>query len=144
MAKASTDRDCGVRIYRVTTLLDVLNDALLVDHERGALNEIVLDALTGKLIEGLHDPVPGRDLAIHIAQQGKGDSDLLRESRIRSRAIKTDAENHRIIFREPGQISLIGLKFLSSTGSKGENIKGQHHVLFASIIAQLDRFPRVT
>lgn len=143
MAEASANRDSSIRIYRVATLLDVLNDALLVDHERRALNEIVLDALAGKLIEGLHDPVPRRDLAIHIAQQGKGDSDLLRESRIRSRAVETDAENHRIIFRELGQISLIGLKFLRSTGSKGENVEGQHYVLLAPIVAQLDRFPRV-
>ena len=122
----------------------MLNDSLLVHNKRCALSPIILHALAGILVKGLQNAVAGQNLAIHITQQRKSDADLFCKRCVRSGTVNADAENNCVIRFELGQISLIGLEFLSSTTGESENIEGQHYIFLSPIVAQFHRFPLVT
>jgi hypothetical protein len=82
-----------------------------------------------------------QDFAIHVAEQGKGDVDFLRESVVGCGTINADSKNDCVRGFQFGQINLIGLKFLGSTLGEGEDIKGENDVLLPAKIAEANRIP---
>lgn len=108
--------------------IDVLDHAVLANHKRRASRKFHLVLPHGKR---LNDPILLQNRAIHIAQQEKGNTNLLRECCVGWRAVDADAENYRITCFDLGQIRLIGLEFLCSTTCESENVEGEDDVLFA-------------
>lgn len=133
VVQARTNCHGGRRVDGRRVEIDVLNHAFFVNHERGAPRKFHFVCSQG---ERLHNSVLLQNGAVHIAQQGKSDADLLRECCVGWWAVNTDAENYRITCFDLGQISLIGLKFLRSTTCKSENIEGEDDVLLTSKTVQ--------
>lgn len=131
--KARTNCHSGRRIDGGRVEIDVLNHAVFVDHKRRATRKFHFVCSQGV---GLHDPVLLQNGAVHIAQQGKRNADLLCECCVGWRAVDADAENYRITCFDLGQIRLIGLEFLRSTTCKSENVEGEDDVLLASKTVQ--------
>ena len=90
------------RIDRALALLDVLNNAPLVDHEGGAVRKLLLI---------IQDAILFGDLACHVAQQGELQPELLGELRVSERAVNADAKNRSVVQIDfaIGDISLIRL-----------------------------------
>lgn len=131
--KAGTNCHGGRRVDGRCVEIDVLNHAVFVNHERGASRKFHFICSQG---ERLHDSVLLQNGAVHIAQQRKGDTDLLCKCCVGWRAVDTDAENYRITCFDLGQIRLIGLEFLGSTTCESENVEGEDDVLLASKTVQ--------
>lgn len=108
--------------------IDVLDHAIFANYKRCAPRKFHFVRSHRK---GLHDPVLLQNGAVHIAQQGKRDTDLLCECCIGWRAVNADAENYRITCFDLGQIRLIGQEFLRSTTCESENVEGEDDVFFA-------------
>lgn len=79
-------------VDRAFVVLNVLNLAFLVDDESCPPGPFVTIPAHWILLE---NSVFGENRAVHIAEQRKGDADLLRESRICRRAIRADAKHNR-------------------------------------------------
>ena len=107
-------------------LVNVLDHACLVHHERRAVGEAALCVQNAVLF---------RDLALKIAQQWIGEPELLRELPVGGGTVYTDPENLSVVRFELGDISLIRLKLLRSTPRESEDVKRQHNVLLAVKIA---------
>jgi len=116
-------------IDRDVALVDVLNDSIFIDHERGAIAEALLF---------IEDAVIFHHGAFEIAEQWKGDAVLGPEFFIGGNAVDAESENLRVGSFEFGDISLIRLHFLRSTTGKSKHIKGEHDVLLAFEVAQLE------
>jgi hypothetical protein len=80
-------------------------------------------------------------LAGHVAKQGKFDSDFFGEGLVGRGSVDADAEDRGFLEVDLAGIDtrLVCLQFLRSTTGKGKNVKGQDDVLFAAIVAQLNR-----
>jgi hypothetical protein len=89
--RANCDGACGVN--RGAVEFDVLDHALLVDDERGAPREFILVGCHGILLQ---NAVIGEHFAIHVAQQRKGDVNLLGECGVGGWAVCADAENNGV------------------------------------------------
>jgi len=122
---------CGRGINRHISFVDVLNDSVLVDDKRGAISEALLF---------VKNPVVFDDCSFEIAEERKGDADVLREAAVGRNAVDTNTENLSIVAFEFGDISLIRLQFLRSTTGECQHIKGQHHILFSFEIAEFHFF----
>ena len=107
-------------------LVNVLDHASLVHHERRAVGESVF------LVE---DPVLFGNCPLKIAQQWIGEPELLRELPVGGGTVYTDPENLSVVGFELGDISLIRLELLRSTPRESEDVKRQHNVLLAVKIA---------
>jgi hypothetical protein len=117
---------------------DVLNFAIFVDHEGGAARPLVLVThLFGQVVL-LQDAVRSEGLAIHIAEKRESDADFFGESLVGGWAVDANSENLGVACFKFRQISLICLKFLRSTASEGQNVKGEDHGLLTAKVAQLD------
>src|SRR5207244_2103908 len=88
------------RVNRRITLLDMADDALLVDDERGAGAEHPL------LVE---DAVVFDGLAFEVTEEGEGNLNVFGEALVGGRAVNADAEDLSVISFEFGDISLIRL-----------------------------------
>ena len=94
------------RVYRAVILHNVLDHTLLVDHEGGAAREFVLIHFQ---IVGFEDAIGFQYLVIHIAEERKGDADLLGKGAVGGGTIDANSENYCVTCLELGQIRLIGL-----------------------------------
>jgi hypothetical protein len=90
--ETSTDGDSRIRIDRTFIVLDVLDFAFLVDYKRRPPGPLV--AISAHRIFSKNS-VLGQDRPVHIAEQRKGDSDLLGESRVRWGTIRADSKHNR-------------------------------------------------
>jgi hypothetical protein len=88
------------RIDSRRILLDVLDDALLVHHERRAVGETVF------LVQ---DAVFDGDFALEVTEQREVHADLFREGFVGRGTVDADAQNLRVGLLEFGDISLIRL-----------------------------------
>jgi hypothetical protein len=105
------------RINRAVAFLDVLNLSLLVHDKRGAVGELHLI---------IQDPVFLRDLARHVTEQRKFDSDFLFERRVGRRSVNADPENRGVLQVDLSRVdtSLVSLKLFRSTTGKGKHVEG--------------------
>ena len=131
--KARANRYGGGWINGGRVEIDVLNHAIFANHERRAPRKF---HFVCSQRERLHNSVLLQNGAVHIAQQGKRDADLLCECFVGWRAVDADAENYRIACCDLGQIRLIGLEFFRSTTGESENVEGEDDVLLASKTVQ--------
>ena len=102
-----------VRAARVDGRLpdfDVLDHAVLVDDESGAVRESLLF---------VQNSVVFGDGPLEVAEKREVKVFLLRERRVGGRTVHADAENLRIVLLEFGDISLIRLQLLRSTPGEG-------------------------
>lgn len=124
--KVRTNCYGGRRIDGGRVEIDVLNHAVFVNHERGAPSKF---HFVRSQRVGVHDSVLLQNGAVHVAQQGKRNADLLCECCVGWRTVDADAENYRITCFNLGQIRLIGLELLCSTTCESENVEGENDVL---------------
>lgn len=105
------------RIDGAVAFLDVLNFALFVHDERGAI---------GKLKLVVQDAVVLRHLPRHVAQQREFHSDFFGEGLIGGRSVNTDAEDFRVFQVDLARVDtrLVCLKLLGSTAGEGQHVKG--------------------
>jgi hypothetical protein len=116
----------GGGIDRYVPFIDVLNDPVLIDYKGSTIP---------KALRLIKNAVIPHDCSFEIAQQGKRDTDVLREAFVGGNTIYTDAEDLRVHSFEFGDISLIRLQLFRSTTGKGQNVKSKHYVLLAFEIA---------
>ena len=105
---ARISRARGIDSY--VTFVDVLNNAVLIDYEGGAI------AIAALFIENSVIPY---NCAFEVAQQWKGDPILFGKFAVGRNAVYAETENLSIRRFEFGDISLIRLHFLRSTTGKG-------------------------
>jgi hypothetical protein len=89
----------------------------------------------------LEDAVLFQDFAIHVTEQRESDANFFRKGVIGSRTVNADSQNDGVRSFQFGHISLIGLKFLSSTFGESENVKSENDVLLPAKIAKVNRIP---
>jgi len=118
----TTRRAGAAGINRILARLDVLDHAVLVNHERGTVGETMF------LIQ---NAVGLRNGSLKVAQKGEIDVFLLGKGAVGGRAVDADAQNLGSILLEFGDISLIRLQLLRSTTGEGEYIERQHYVLLS-------------
>ncbi len=116
------------RIDRHVAFVDVLNKTVFVDYKRGAI------AVAAFLIE---DAILLHDGAFEVAEQRKGDANLLGKLAVSGNAVHTEAENLGIGRFEFGDISLIRLHLFRSTAGESQHIKGEYNILLALKVAEL-------
>ena len=114
------------------SFVDVLDDAFLIDQERGAVSKTLL------LVE---DTISLHYRAFEIAEYRECDSELFGEFAVGGNAVDTHAEDLRVVGFELGDISLIRLQFLRSTTGKRQYIDREYDVLLPFEIAQLVGLP---
>jgi hypothetical protein len=124
---ADVDRVC--RVDGAVAFLYVLDLALLVDDEGGAI---------GKLKLVIQDAVLLRDLARHVAEERKFDANFFGEGGVGGRSVNADAKDGGVFRVDLAGIytRLVSLKFLRSTLGEGKNVERQDDVLLAAIIAE--------
>ena len=128
--------DCGVAFF------DVLDDAVFVDDDVGALRPF--EGLILHVV-AFEDAVGRQHLLVHVAEQWKFDVDLLRESRVGCGRIHADAENFRIRGVDFAAVDsrLDRLELFGSTTCEGEHIDGEKDIFLAAKIAEFDCFPLI-
>jgi hypothetical protein len=111
-------RHCGIGVYSAVAFLDVLHDAIFVDHNVRALRPLIRFVLN---VVALEDAVLLQRLLVHVAEQREFDIDLFREGGVCSRTIHAYAEDFRV-----GEVDLTcvysrldRLELLGSTTSEG-------------------------
>src|SRR5260370_21908913 len=97
------------------------------------------------LVVALEHPVGLDHFAVHVAEEGKFNPDLLGEGGVASGPIHTNSENFRVrsVNLTGGDSSLDRLKLFRSTAGKGQDINGEKDVLLPSVVAELHGFPLV-
>ena len=80
-------------INRCAIEFDVLDNAALIDHESGAPRKLVFVAAHGIFLQ---NAVIGEHFAVHIAEQRKGDVDLLGKCGVSGWAVCADSENNGV------------------------------------------------
>ena len=128
--------DCGVAFF------DVLDDAVFVDDDVGALRPLVGFRLH---VVSLEDAIGAEHLFIHVAEQRKLDIDLLGEGGVGCGGIHADAENFRIRGVDFAAVDsrLDRLELFGSTTCEGEHIDGEKDIFLATKIAEFDCFPLI-
>jgi hypothetical protein len=128
--------DCGIALF------DVLDDAVFVDDDVGALRPLVGFALH---VVALEDAVGRQHLFVHVAEQGKLDIDLFREGGVGRGRIHTDAEDFSIRGVDFSCVDsrLDRLELFGSTTGEGENVDGEEDVFLALKVTKLDGFPLI-
>jgi len=132
----------SVGIDGTITFLDKLNDALLIDDDVCAQSPFIGFILH---VVALEDAVGLEHLAVHVAEEGKFNTDLFGERGVGGGTIQTNSENFRIrgVNLTGGDSSLDRLKLLRSTAGEGQDVGGEKDVLLAAIVAELHGFPLV-
>ena len=130
---------CGQEPIHVA--VNLVNVAFSVQVAGGAL----LDNLTKEDVEVYEDAVGLEHLAVHVAEEGKFNTDLFGERGVGGGTIQTNSENFRIrgVNLTGGDSSLDRLKLLRSTAGEGQDVGGEKDVLLAAIVAELHGFPLV-
>jgi hypothetical protein len=117
------------RVDRGSSELYVLDDALVVDHERPPVAETA-----GLVVEA----VKLRDIPPPVAEQREFDPDILGEASVRWGAVHAYSQDLCFGFFEFGDISLIRLEFLRSATCEGKHEEGQHDILLTLELAEFD------
>ena len=120
--------DDGRRIDRDVSFVDVLNDAVFIDQEGGAIAKALLF---------VEDAVILHDGAFEIAEERESDSELFGEFFVGGNAVYTEAKNLGVGGFEFGNISLICLQFFRSTAGESEYVNCEYDVFLTFEIAQL-------
>ena len=115
-------------IKGVRAFLDMANDAVFVDHKGDAV---------GKEARKIEDAVSLGRLLVDVTQQRETRARLLGKSAVPFLAVEADPQHLRARSFELGDITLIRLDLLRSTGRGGANIKGQDDRLLAAEISEL-------
>jgi hypothetical protein len=91
--QVGADGECVVGIDGGVAFFDVLDDAVFVDDDVGALGP-----LKGLILHvvAFEDAVGAEHLFVHVAEERKLDADLLGEGGVGCGGIHADAENFRI------------------------------------------------
>jgi hypothetical protein len=112
-----------VRIDGAVTFLDVLDDAVFINHDVRALRPLIGFALH---VVSLQNAVVLEHLFVHIAEERKLDVDLLGKCGICRGRIHTYTENDCIVRIDftGCESSLDRLKLFRSTTGEGEHING--------------------
>jgi hypothetical protein len=105
------------RINRAVAFLDVLDFALLVDDEGGAI---------GKLKLVIQNAVFLGNLTRHIAEERKCDSDLFGECCVGGESVDADSKYCGVLEVDLAGIDtrLVCLQFFRSTAGKGKHVEG--------------------
>ena len=140
--QVGADRERVIGIDGRVAFFDVLDDAVLVDDDVGALSPLIGLGLN---VVALEDAVFLEHLLVHVAQKRKFDVDLLGESGVGCGGIHTDAKDFGIGGVDFSCIDsrLDRLELFGSTTGKGENVDGEEYVLLALKVAELDGFPLI-
>ena len=117
----------GSRIDCYISLIDVLNDAILVDDKCGSIAEALFF---------VEDSVIFHNSSFEITEKWKRDADVLCKTAVGRNTVDADAENLSIGPFEFGDISLIRLQLLRSTTREGQHIEGEHYIFLSFEIAQ--------
>lgn len=115
------------RIDRHVTFVDVLNDAVLVDHKGRAI---------AKALRFIKNSVIFHHCAFEVAEQREGKSILLGKFTIGGDTVDAETQDLRVGRFECGDTSLVRLHLLRSTSGEGQNVDGQHHVLLTFEVAE--------
>ena len=121
----------GARAFRVDGVaapVDMLDDAVAVDNESGAV---------GQPHDRDQNAVVPRDGLLLVAQEGKLQAQLLRKGFVLGPVVDADPDDLGARLLEFGDISLIRRKLLGSTWGEGLDVKRQHDRLLAAKVAEL-------
>jgi hypothetical protein len=134
----------GIGIDGAIALFNELDDALLIDDDVGAQSPFVAFVVFRRVV-GFEDAVGLEHLAVHVAEEGEGDADLLGKGGVGGRTIYANAEDFRIrgVDLTGGDSSLDRLKLLRSTAGESQDVDGKVDVLLAAVVAELHGFPAV-
>ena len=134
----------GVGIDGAVALFDKLDDALLVDDDVGAQSPLVPFVVFRRIVS-FEDAIRLEHLAVHVAEEWEGNTDLLGKGRVGGGAIDTNSEDFRIrgVDFTGGDSSLDRLKLFCSTTGEGQDIGGEEDVFLAAEVAKLHGFPAV-
>ena len=140
--QVSAHGESGVGVDGGVAFFDVLDDAVFVDDDVGALcpfEGLILHVVA------FEDAVDRQHLFVHVAEQGKFDVDLLRESGVGCGRIHADAEDFRIRGVDFSCVDsrLDRLELFGSTTGESEHVNGEQNIFLAAKIAQLDSFPLI-
>jgi hypothetical protein len=138
LGQLGANGDSIVWIDGALFFFNVLDDALFVDDEGGALGPLKFVTLN---VVRLQDAILLQDFATHVAEQREGDADFLGEGFVSRRAVDTDSENYRVRSFEFGHISLICLKFLRSTTGESEDVESEYDIFLAAVVGEVNLFP---
>lgn len=137
MGAALASSDGFSRIQGRIVHLLVNNLAAFVNQESCATAEFHGHAFNISLFR---ETVLAGHRASPIAEQGEGDTILLRERKIRKRAIHAHTQNLGVGAFQLCQILLESLYFLGSTTGEGEHIERQGNVLFPAVVLKREFF----
>jgi hypothetical protein len=134
--------ESGVGVDGGVAFFDVLDDAVFVDDDVGALRPF--EGLILHVV-AFEDAVGRQHLFVHVAEQWKFDVDLLRESGVGCGRIHADAEDFRIRGVDFSCVDsrLDRLELFGSTTGESEHVNGKQNIFLAAKIAQLDSFPLI-
>lgn len=90
--EAGANRDSCIGVDGAFVELDVLDFPFFVDNECGAPRPLIV-ITTHRIF--LQNAVGGENLAVHVAEQGEGNADLLGERGVGRGTIGADSENNR-------------------------------------------------
>lgn len=140
--QVSADGEGVIRIDGGIAFFDVLDDAILVDHDVGTQGPLVGVTLN---VVALEDAIGREHLFVHVAEQGEFDVDLLSKGGVGRRRIHADAKNFGI-----GSINfpcvdsrLDRLELFGSTTCESKDIDGEKDVFLTAKITELDGFPLI-
>ena len=142
LVQVGADGHSRVGIDGAVAFFDVLDDAVFVDDDVGALRPVVGFVLD---VIALEDAIGGEHLFVHVAEEGKLNVDLLGERGVGGGTIHAYTEDFRVggVDLACGESSLDRLKLFRSTTGEGEDVDGEEYVFLAAVIAELDGFPLI-
>jgi hypothetical protein len=122
------------RIDGALAFLNVLDNALLVDHKGGAARKLLLI---------IQDAIFFGDFARHVAQQGELHAQLLGEFSISEGTVNADAQNRSVIQIDfaIGDISLIRLQLVCSIRTEGHYVEREDDALLSAEVAKFNGVP---
>ena len=140
--QVGTDGESVVGIHGGVAFFDVLDDAVFVDDDVGALRPF--EGLILHVV-AFEDTVGRQHLFVHVAEQWKFDVDLLRESGVGCGRIHADAEDFRIRGVDFSCVDsrLDRLELFGSTTGESQHVNGEQNIFLAAKIAELDSFPLI-
>ncbi len=119
------------RVHSIGAFFDVLDNSVPVDHEGDAI---------GKEVREIQNSVGLGNTLFRITQQRKACAGLSGKFAVSFLAVEADAQHLHPPSFEPGDITLIRLDLLRSTGRGGANIKCQNDGFPAPKIGKLYEF----
>ncbi len=140
--QVGADRESVVGIDGGVAFFDVLNDAVLVYDDIGALRPLVRLAF---YVIAFEYAVGSEHLFVHVAEQRKLDIDLLGEGGVSCGRIHADAKNFRIRGVDFSCVDsrLDRLELFGSTTGESKDVNGEEYIFFAMKVAELNGFPLV-